>query len=71
MRLHSTCFQGEPFRGYRELEREVLSQLELQLKQRSFDLLLMRMVMVNLAAQFHAGEKFQGMPRLALSVLRY
>ena len=61
VRLHSMCYKGEPFRGYEELEREVLGQLAAEVKQRSLDSTLMRMVMINLAAQYHAGEKFQGM----------
>jgi hypothetical protein len=61
VRLHSMCYKGEQFRGYDELEREVLGQLGVELKHRSLDSTLMRMIMVNLAAQYDAGEKFQGM----------
>ena len=60
VRLHSMCFKGEPFRGYEELEREVLGQLSAQVKQYDIGSALMRMVMVNLSAQYNAGEKFQG-----------
>ena len=59
VRLHSMCFKGEPFRGYEELEREVLSQLSAEIKLRALDSTFMRMIMVNLAAQFNAGENFQ------------
>lgn len=58
VRLHSMCYKGEPFRGYEELEREVLSQLAAEVKQRSLDNSLMRMIVVNLAAQYDATEKF-------------
>lgn len=61
VRLHSMCFKGETFRGFDELEREVLGQLAAEIKQRPLDGTLMRMIMVNLAAQFNAGESFQGM----------
>ena len=56
-----SCFGGETFRGYDELEREVLGHLAAEIKQRSLDNTFIRMIMVNLAAQFYAGERFQGM----------
>lgn len=59
VRLHSISFNGEPFRGYNELENEVLGQLAAETKQRPLDSTLVRMVMVNLAAQYNAGEIFQ------------
>ncbi|KAK3725505.1 hypothetical protein LTR37_000475 [Vermiconidia calcicola] len=62
VRLHSMCYRGEPFRGYDELEREVLGQLSTEIKQRSLNATLTRMVMVNLAAQYNAGEQFQENP---------
>lgn len=62
VRMHSMCYKGEPFREYEELEREVLGRLAAEIKQRSLDSTLIRMIMVNLAAQYNAGEKFQGKP---------
>ena len=62
VRLHSMCYKGEQFRGYDELEREVLGQLGVELKLRPLNFTLMRMIMINLAAQYDAGEKFQGTP---------
>ncbi|KXT07176.1 hypothetical protein AC578_2412 [Pseudocercospora eumusae] len=59
VRLHGMCFRGEQFRAHEELEREVLSQLFNVLKQRALDGTLMRMVLVNIAAQYIAGEGFQ------------
>ena len=61
VRLHSICFKGERFKGFDELEREVVGRLAAEIKSKPLDSTLMRMVMVNLAAQFHAGETFQGM----------
>ena len=61
VRLHSMCFKGEPFRGYDELELEVLGQLGVVVKQRELDSTLIRMVMINLSAQHSAGESFQSM----------
>ena len=57
--LHSMCFKGQPFRGYEELEREVLGQLSAQTKRAALDNGLMRMLMVNMAAQHNASENFQ------------
>jgi len=61
VRLHGMCYRGDTFRGYDELERELLSQLAIVVKQPTADGLLMRMLMVNFAAQYGASEVFQGM----------
>lgn len=60
VRHHGMCFRGDEFRAHEELEREVLSQLAIVAKQRALDGTLMRMVIVNIAAQYIAGEGFQG-----------
>ena len=60
VRLHSMCFKGEHFRGYDELECEVLTQLTNVVKQHPLEGTLTRMVLVNIAAQYTAGEQFQG-----------
>ena len=60
IRLHSMCFKGEPYRGHSELEREVLGQLGAAVRQVTPDHTLMRMVIINLASQFNAGELYQG-----------
>lgn len=60
VRFHSMCYKGEPFRGHDELEREVLSQLSNVIKQRPLDEVLQRMILTNIAAQYVAGERFQG-----------
>lgn len=59
VRLHSMCVKGEPFRGHDELEGEVVGQLAAELKHRSLGGTLTRMLMVNLASQHIAGEKYQ------------
>jgi len=59
IRLHSICFKGDHFRGYEELERELLSQFAAVVKQPAVEGLLLRMVLVNLAAQYKAIEAFQ------------
>ena len=61
VRLHSMCFKGEPFRGYEELETEVLGQLTVVLKHSDLSNILVRLVLVNLSAQYHAAETFKGM----------
>lgn len=60
VRFHSLCYRGAVFRGYEELEREVLSQLSNVVKQRSLDGILLRFSLVNIAAAHQAGERFQG-----------
>jgi hypothetical protein len=59
VRLHSMCYSGEEFSGHNELELEVLSQLANVVKQRDLDGTLMRMVLINVAAQYTAGERFK------------
>lgn len=61
IRLHSMCFKGTPFAAYEELEREVMTQLAAELKLRSLDGTLMRMLLIGFAAQYTAAENFQGM----------
>ncbi|KAK5111460.1 hypothetical protein LTR62_004912 [Meristemomyces frigidus] len=62
VRMHSLCVKGETFNSHAELEREVLAQLAAILRKdtSTFQSTVMRMVMVNLAAQYHAGLLFQG-----------
>lgn len=59
VRLHSKCYKGEEFAGHDELENEVLSQLAVELKERSLDGLLQKFVMVNVAAEHFASEQLQ------------
>lgn len=60
VRLHSMCFKGQAFRGYDELEKEVMGQLAAVIKQRDLNGTLKRMVLVNMAAQHYATERFKG-----------
>lgn len=60
VRLHSMCFKGEKFRGFDELEREVMGQLSTELKLRSLGATLSRMVLVNIASQHMSIENYKG-----------
>lgn len=57
--LHYICFKGREYPPLNELEQEVLGQLSHELKQRSLDGDLLRMSMVNMAAQYRAIEMFK------------
>lgn len=59
VRLHSKCYRGEDFAGHDELENEVLSQLAVELKERSLEGLLQKFVLVNTAAEYFAFVKLQ------------
>ncbi|KAL1634054.1 hypothetical protein SLS58_010848 [Diplodia intermedia] len=59
VRLHSKCYKGQEFAGHDELESEVLSQLAVELKERSLDGLLQKFVLVNVAAEYFASEQLQ------------
>ncbi|KAF2084052.1 hypothetical protein K490DRAFT_76107 [Saccharata proteae CBS 121410] len=52
VRLHSKCYKGEEFQQHDELESEVLSQLAVELKERSLEGLLQKFVLVNVAAEY-------------------
>ncbi|KAF2161037.1 hypothetical protein M409DRAFT_70103 [Zasmidium cellare ATCC 36951] len=68
VRFHSMCYKGEVFRGHAELEREVLSQLSNVIKQRPLEPALQRMLLTNMAAQYVAGEAYQGRSRLWITM---
>ncbi|KAH0564783.1 hypothetical protein GP486_001828 [Trichoglossum hirsutum] len=59
-RLHAQCYKGLDFAEHEELENETLSQLALDLKERSVsESTLHKFVIINIAAQHFAGTKFQ------------
>ena len=60
MRLHARCYNGLDFPEHEELESEVLSQLAVDLKERSFESTLNKFVMINIAAESFAGVRVQG-----------
>jgi len=60
LRLLSVCYKGQEFAGHAELENEVMSQLMIDLKQRSLDSTLHKLVVINIAAGHAAQERFQG-----------
>ncbi len=61
MRLHARCYKGLDFPEHEELESEVLSQLAVDLKERSFEDTLSKLILINIAAEFFAGVRLQGM----------
>jgi len=60
MRLHARCYNGIDFVEHDELENEVLSQLVVDLKERSLEGTLNKFVLINLAAEYFAGVRLQG-----------
>ena len=60
MRLHARCYRGVDFPEHEELESDVLSQLAVDLKERSFESTLSKFVMINIAAEYFAGVRLQG-----------
>ncbi|KXL47312.1 hypothetical protein M433DRAFT_532297 [Acidomyces richmondensis BFW] len=61
VRMHSLCFKGEKSPAYMELEQTLLSQLNGAIKNVTINVekMLFRMVLVNMAAQHHAGDMVQ------------
>ncbi|KAL1598949.1 hypothetical protein SLS60_008094 [Paraconiothyrium brasiliense] len=61
VRLHSKCYKGEDFKEHDELEGEVLSQLAVELKERSLEGVLQKIISINLAAEYFSTMQLQGM----------
>ena len=66
MRLHARCYRGIEFSEHDELENEVLSQIAVDLKERSLESLLNKIVLINITAQFSASEDFRSKTRKIL-----
>ncbi|KAF2749570.1 hypothetical protein M011DRAFT_457013 [Sporormia fimetaria CBS 119925] len=62
IRLHSKCFKGEEFPEHHALETEVLSQMAIELKERSLDSTLRKMILINLAAEYVASKQNSATP---------
>ena len=59
MRLHALCYTGIDFVEHDELENEVLSQLAIDLKERSLEGTLNKFVLINIAAEYFAGIRLK------------
>ncbi|KAI9721501.1 MAG: hypothetical protein M1812_002263 [Candelaria pacifica] len=59
MRLHARCYKGEDYAEHDELESEVLSQLAIDLKERSLGGALHKFILVNIAAESFAATRYQ------------
>jgi hypothetical protein len=59
VRLHSRIYKGEEFAAHDELEGEVLSHLAIELKERSLDSILPKIILINLAAEYYATFQLQ------------
>lgn len=57
MLLHARCYKGVEFTEHDELENEVLSQLAIDLKERSLDSALHKIILINSAAEYFAGVR--------------
>ena len=60
MRLHARCHKGIDFAEHDELENEVLSQLAIDLKERSLEGTILKFVLINISAEFFASAIHQG-----------
>lgn len=60
MRLHARCYKGVDFPEQEEFESEVLSQLAVDLKERSLEGIFNKFVLINIAAGYFAGVRLQG-----------
>ncbi len=60
VRLHARCYKGVEFPEHEELESEVLSQLTVDLKERSLEGIFSNFILINIAAGYFAGVRLQG-----------
>ncbi|MCJ1283004.1 hypothetical protein MMC26_002331 [Xylographa opegraphella] len=60
--LHAKCYKGLDFIGHEELENEVISQLAIELKERSLEGILQKIVLVNIAAEYFAFVRWKSQP---------
>ncbi|KAL8989632.1 MAG: hypothetical protein Q9177_001524 [Variospora cf. flavescens] len=64
--LHARCFDGNALAEYHDLERRVLGQVGIRLEEQSLEAgFINRMVLSNIAADFTAGDRWQGAPELS------
>ncbi|RFU35844.1 hypothetical protein B7463_g453, partial [Scytalidium lignicola] len=60
VRLHAKLYKGVEFSTHEELEKEVLYRLTLLLKDQPFETTLEKFVIINIAAEYFAGERIKG-----------
>ncbi|KAF2119948.1 hypothetical protein BDV96DRAFT_314686 [Lophiotrema nucula] len=53
IRLHSKLSRGQEFVQHEELESEVLSHLAIELKERSLDSILQKIILINMSAEYY------------------
>ena len=75
LRLHSICYAGEVFKGHDEMEAEVIDRLESHVMQSDNSGLLMKIILINMAAERTAlirlrGTAIAGTCRVLLILLR-
>ncbi|EPE34090.1 TPR-like protein [Glarea lozoyensis ATCC 20868] len=58
--LHARYYEGADFATREELEKEVLSRMALLLKEQQFGDTLEKFVLINIAAEYFAGEQVKG-----------
>lgn len=68
VRLHSKCYKGQEFAQHDELENEVLSHLAIELKERSLDSVLQKIILINLAAEYFSTVQMQCMTPLSSNI---
>lgn len=62
VRLHAKLYKGTDFSTHNELESEVLTRLVRLLEEKSSEITLEKLVVINIAAEYFAVERSQGEP---------
>ena len=60
VRLHACYYSGKDIPEREELERDTLQELAMNLKDRSIDSTLSKMVLINIAAEYFAEQRLRG-----------
>lgn len=66
--LHARCYKGVELGEHDELENEFLRHLTVELKERPLDNLLQKVCLINIAAEYLAGGRAQGLSAIALQI---
>ena len=71
IRLHARCYRGRDFPEHEELEGEVMTQLAVGLRERAYDAILNKLILINVSAQDAAGVRFAADPQSTEALQAY
>ena len=61
MRLHAQCFKSSNVPAYENNQNEMMCQLSVDVKERSSESILNKILLINIAAEYFAGVRLKGL----------